>query len=349
MEPTLLACLSAYGHLYADELREVIDHYESVKNLYKTYRIKISSLPDALATRCQKSWSKSSIKEMEKMIRDTKVKIVTKSDSLYPSQLLNISDPPYVLYIHGDLEFKLETPVSIVGTRKMSPYGKRCVESIVSGLSNYPIMTVSGLALGIDALVHSVSLDSTIPTVAVLGGGLDRYEPITNSRIGERIRSSGGLIITEYPPGVRPEKHHFLERNRIIAGLSGLTIVIEGELHSGSLVTARLALSYGREVGVVPGDIFSANSCGPHSLLYDGAWPITSSSDILEILGLSNSVARSQIGSLGGFDGMFDQPVTIDQLIDNTGLSLSEVQMLLTDLEISGVVSRNHLGEYYLK
>lgn len=349
METLLAACLSRYGYIYQPGFQEIISRYLTLERLYLEWQNNPNSISQNLRGKCNAAWANVNLESMKMNLETNDIRCVTVRDPDYPPLLGEIPWPPYALYLQGDNELFRQTLVSIVGTRKNSLYGKRCVESLVSGLAGTPCVTVSGLAIGIDALVHHASIEVNVPTVAVLAGGLDKYQPTTNARLGRRIIAEGGTIISEYPPGVVPEKHHFLARNRIIAGLSPLTIIIEGELKSGSLVTGRDALAYGREVGIVPGDIFSPNSKGPHSLLYDGAWPITSSADILEILGLLDSSHLSPVAITGVFKDMLHKPTSIDSLIERTELSLSDIQTQLTEMEIQGIVARNELGEYFFK
>ncbi len=175
-------------------------------------------------------------------------KKVSLGDENYPSLLAEIYDPPQQLYIRGKLP--KEPMLSVIGTRAMSDYGKRMTDRIASSLKEHCV--VSGLALGVDGQAHLAALTAEIPTVAVLGSGVDEVYPKTNAHIAERILKSGGAIISEYPPGTKPRPHHFPERNRIIAGLSLGTVIIEAGMHSGALITARHALEEGREVFAVP-------------------------------------------------------------------------------------------------
>ncbi len=349
MESLLAACLSRHGYVYQPAFQEIVQAYQTLEQLYLVWRSDPSQIAEKLRSKCTVSWSDANLQAMRSDLNTNGIKNFTRNDPEYPNLLKEIPFAPYVLYSHGNQKLFNKTLVSIVGTRKSSLYGKRCVESLVSGLSGSSCVTVSGLALGIDALVHYTSIEANVPTIAVLAGGLDNYHPVTNANLGRRIIENGGAVLSEYPPGVAPEKHHFLARNRIIAGLSPLTIIIEGELKSGSLVTGRDALAYGREVGIVPGDIFSTNSKGPHSLLYDGAWPITSASDILEILGVFHSSGLGHVAVSEVFRDILNQPTSMDSLVALTGMSLSDLQAPLTEMEIAGIVVRNDMGEYYFK
>ncbi len=205
--------------------------------------------------------------------------------------LSEIPDCPKKLYYEGNIELlnnSSYTYICIVGTRKHTEYGKEVCELLIQGLKGYPVAIVSGLALGIDGLVHKIALSNNIPCIAVPGSGIDHtvLYPQKHTELAKDIVKSGGLVLSEYEPLTRASPWSFPMRNRIMAGLSHATLVIEGEIDSGTLITARLALEYNREVLAVPGSIFSKTSDGPLSLIKNGATPITSVDDLLIALKL---------------------------------------------------------------
>ncbi|KKS95395.1 MAG: protecting protein DprA, DNA processing protein [Candidatus Gottesmanbacteria bacterium GW2011_GWA2_43_14] len=209
-------------------------------------------------------------------------------DAGYPALLREIADPPQRLYCLGCreiLEGLSRKVVAVVGTRKMTAYGKQSAVSIVSGLAASGVTVVSGLALGIDAVAHQTQLEAGGRTLAVLGCGVDVIYPPQNSGLYHKMIDRG-LIISEFPPGVKPRPEYFPRRNRLISGLSQAVVVIEGQLKSGSLITAKLALDQGREVMAVPGPINAANSRGPAYLIKNGAVVVESALDIIEALNL---------------------------------------------------------------
>jgi DNA processing protein len=190
------------------------------------------------------------------------------------------------LYYKGDAGFLTKEFLTIVGTRKATKYGKEVLNMLLQPcLIDLDICIVSGLAEGIDTMVHSRCLELGIPTIAVIAGGIDNIYPISNTNLYEEI-SEKGLVIAEFEGRVDMHKGMFPMRNRILAGLSDITIVIEADIQSGSLVTANLALEYGRDVYVIPGDIFKSTSRGCHSLIKQGAGIISSEEDFKEILGI---------------------------------------------------------------
>lgn len=214
--------------------------------------------------------------------RDAGAYIVTIYDSYYPNLLKHIYDPPYVLYAKGQWPYWDELlTITLVGTRELSGSGKRAAEHITAALALKGVATVSGLARGIDSVVAETSVKEGGFTIAVLGCGIDVVYPPENRYLFSAIERSG-LILTEYPPGTKPLKHHFPTRNRIMAGLSYGTVVIEAPLQSGSLITAANALENNRNVYAVPGDIFKRSFKGSNTLLKNGAKAVSCAEDILE-------------------------------------------------------------------
>jgi len=213
-------------------------------------------------------------------------KIYTLKDKNYPGLLKEIYDPPEKLYVEGNLSPEEKYPLAVVGTRRPSEYGKRVATELVKNLARLGLTIISGLALGIDGLAHEAALKVGGRTIAVLGSGIDIIYPASHKKLAEDIIKSGGVIVSEYPPGTSPSKLTFPARNRIIAGLSLGTLVIEAPERSGAMITARFALEQGRDVFAVPGSISNLNSAGCNKLIKMGAKPVTRSEDVLESLGI---------------------------------------------------------------
>ncbi|MBX4210778.1 DNA-processing protein DprA, partial [Candidatus Parcubacteria bacterium] len=209
----------------------------------------------------------------------------------FPSRLREIPQTPKKLYIEGTVPNWEHKFLCVVGARAYTPYGKSVTEKIVGGLRGYPIIIVSGLALGIDAVAHKAALDSGLTTVAVPGSGLSPQVlyPSSNRELAKKIVSSGGALVSEFEHEFRATSWAFPQRNRIMAGLSHAVLVIEAEAKSGTLITSRLATDYNRDVLTVPGSILSKNSEGPHLLIKLGATPITSADDVLAALGFEKT------------------------------------------------------------
>ncbi|HEY4517961.1 MAG TPA: DNA-processing protein DprA [Candidatus Paceibacterota bacterium] len=273
----------------------------------------------------------------------------------FPLLLQEIPDPPKKLYVQGTLpspELKL---LAVVGSRKYSPYGKAVVEKLIAGLSGYPVVIVSGLALGIDALAHEAALAAGLPTIAIPGSGLNRevLYPRANLRLAEKILASGGALLSEFEPDFEARPESFPQRNRIMAGMSHATLVIEATAMSGTLITARLTADYNRELLVVPGSIFSPSSFGPHLFLSLGATPITSSEDILKALGIDAAkkpaVERSDLSETERqVLHTLRVPQSKDELLTSLAIPASEANILLSTMEIKGLISEQ-LGKLYVK
>lgn len=208
------------------------------------------------------------------------VKIDMKS-KWYPDKLKNISDPPKVLFCLGNLELLNAKSIAIIGSRDYSAYGERATKEFSYNLAKNDICIVSGLAKGIDAFAHKGCLSAGGKTIAVLGNGLDIIYPKENEKLFYRIIENDGLVISEYPLGTKPKKQHFPARNRIISGLSDGVLVIEARKNSGTNITVDFALEQGKDVFVIPGNIYSKTSDGTNFLITEGAIPVLTYKDIL--------------------------------------------------------------------
>ena len=223
------------------------------------------------------------IDEIKNNISSSKVLLVTYDSEDYPSLLRNVYDPPYILYYYGDISIVNNYPfLSVVGARKCTDYGKNASKYLVKDLSEAGIGVVSGLALGIDSYAHSYCMDGGSPTIAVMGTAIDNIYPRSNTRLFKEIIDKGGLVLSETGPGGQTFRASFAMRNRIIAGLSRGTLVIEAGKKSGSLITATYGLDNGREVYLVPGSIFSELSYGCNEMISKGGKIVQTSRDILE-------------------------------------------------------------------
>ena len=243
-----------------------------------------SGLQEKVVMEIIETRNKVNIEEELEKIYSQNIDVVTLNDNNYPKLLKQISNPPFLLYYKGKLNDPRDVnSVAVVGTRKISEYGKRVTQNIVTELVKYNLSIVSGLASGIDAVAHQTCLDNNGRTIAVLGFGLNSnvFYPKENIQLAQDILNNNGLILSEYPPHTRPERYFFPQRNRIVAGLSLGTLVTEAPKRSGALLTAKLALDYNREVFTIPGDINSVNSQGPHDLIQTGAKLVTTADDII--------------------------------------------------------------------
>ncbi|MBI5037711.1 MAG: DNA-protecting protein DprA [Candidatus Kerfeldbacteria bacterium] len=282
------------------------------------------------------------------------INIVTIKNQAYPPLLREIPDAPQLLFYRGSLPRWTHHLVAVVGSRKTTPYGRHITPLLIEPLAAQGITVVSGLALGIDTLAHQSTLDMGGTTIAVLAGGLDTIYPRTNTALAESIIAHGGCLLSEYPVGTPPFKQHFPIRNRIIAGLSHLTVVIEGMADSGSLITARLAVDYNRDVGAVPGAITSDHARGPHHLLKDGAAMIERVDDIYALLKLdkkSDTVQNKSVVPTTDAERQLLEligsiPVDIDEIFQQSRLPSSAVNTALTNLEMNGTIRRSGSTHY---
>ncbi len=277
---------------------------------------------------------------------------ITCDDPRYPLLLKQIYDPPGELHVRGKLPPSDALALAVVGSRKPTPYGDQVVRDLVEPIARQGIVIVSGLAYGIDALAHEASCRVGGVTVAVLGSGVDPKSifPSGNRALAERIIAAGGAVISEFPDGTPPLKHHFPIRNRVIAGISKGTLVIEAAAKSGSLITARSALENGRDVFAVPGTIHSQMSEGPNNLIKMGARVVTSPEDILSVFGqeVREPATIHEPGSPSEATVLAiltRKPLHIDDIIRASGLDPSQTSSTLTLMEMKG--SARHVGGMY--
>jgi len=274
--------------------------------------------------------------------------VVTLADPDYPQQLLQIPDPPVLLYVRGDMRLLGAASLAIVGSRNATHQGVANAEAFARTLSEAGLTIVSGLALGIDAAAHRGGLDGRGSTIAVLGCGADIVYPMGNETLFEQI-AADGAIASEFPLGTPPSRENFPRRNRLISGLARGCLVVEAAFASGSLITARLAAEQGREVFAIPGSIHSPLSKGCHALIKQGAKLVESAKDVLEELGLAAlpSAGRNSSGVSDGFlQHMGYDPCTIDALARRTGLTAEAISAMLLTLELEGKVSSLPGGAY---
>jgi DNA processing protein len=245
----------------------------------------------------------------------------------------------------GTLEIEDEWGIAIVGTRRITAYGRQVAEQIAAKLANNGITVVSGLALGVDTIAHQASLDAGGRTLAVLGYGVDRIYPPRNHQLADRVISNGALI-SDYAPGTPPEASNFPPRNRIISGLSLATIVVEAGEKSGALITADFAVEQGRDVFAVSGNVFSPQSRGPNHLIQNGAYPLLDPQEILDHLDLQHIAAQSEarvvLSSNATEASLFEvlghEPLHVDEIRAQTELPIEEVAATLALMELKGMV-----------
>src|SRR5437764_7573391 len=295
-------------------------------------------------------------RELEKLEK-LRIRVITWQDKNYPSLLREIDDSPPVLYTYGKLTEADQFDLAVVGTRNSTTYGRQVTERIVTELAKGQVTIVSGLALGIDTIAHTAALDAGGRTIGVLASGLDIIYPPTNRGLARRIVESGqGVLITEYPLGVKPDGGNFPARNRIISGLSLGVLVAEAPAQSGALITAGFALKQGRDVFGIPGSILSSKSSGVNKLIQDGAKPVMEVNDILEALNLFMIPQHVEMQAvLPDNDDerlllklISHEPCHVDDLIRGSGLETTTVSSTLMMMELKGMVKQVGGMQYVL-
>ena len=281
---------------------------------------------------------------METSIRQLK-------QSEFPPLLNEIPDPPKQLFVRGTLPPLHTKFLCIVGSRRHSPYGKDACETLIKELSGYNIAIISGLALGMDSIAHRAALGAGLKTIAIPGSGLSDsvLYPRTHRFLAHDILKEGGGLLSEFESDFKATVYSFPQRNRIMAGMSHATLVVEAGEKSGTLITSRLASEYNREVLTIPGSIFSKLSYGPHMLIRLGATPVTKGEDILEALGIEkNTLPKQKLHNLSENEKkvlqLLEHPMVRDELLSKLNLPISEANVLLSAMELKGLIVEK-LGE----
>jgi DNA processing protein len=295
-------------------------------------------------------------KEYEKCLNH-KITPLVPEDPAYPSLLKEIHDPPFLLYVRGQLLPEDNVSLTVVGSRKMTSYGEQVIESFVPQLVGAGLTIVSGLALGVDGRASEVAYKSGGRVTSVVASGVDNPTPYTNAQLALRIVNEGrGALVSEFPLGTNPQPFYFPRRDRLVSGLSLGTLVIEAAEKSGSLITPKYALEQGREVFAVPGSIFSLVSVGTNNLIKEsGAKLVNDARDILEELGAVSKVSQAQATAVlpASLEEelvlkvlVFGEEVHVDDIVRKANLPVPAVGSVLTVMELKGMV-KNIGGGYY--
>jgi len=331
----------------------LVNHYGSPVEVLQKSAEELSRIPGIRKT------SLTGIDRKDEVMHSCKIQIdrldamgadiITISDDLYPASLKEIADPPPVLYIRGSKEVLSSSCLAIVGSRASTSYGRKTAHSLSKRLAAAGVTIVSGLALGIDSQAHMGAIEAEGNTIAVLGCGIDVVYPKQNRQLFEQVVENG-VVISEYPLGAQPEGFRFPARNRIISGLCKGVLVVEAAKKSGSLITAQLALDEGREVYAVPGQVDSCKSEGTHWLLQQGAKLVVSENDIFEDLRMLSPNLQLKNNSKEEVTPVLDRgvsqlysfvesyPISRDELLERSGMKISEFSEFLLILELEGLV-----------
>lgn len=291
------------------------------------------------------------------LVLDKGIKFVTFDDEKYPLMLRNIDNPPSVLYYKGDLfNCNLDKTLAIVGSRKATSYAKDALAKIISELNGTDICIVSGLASGIDTTAHVSALDNNLKTIGVIASGFDFTYPAANKDLYKRIENGNGAVVSEYYPTFQPLQFRFPQRNRIVSGLSYGTLVAEASLKSGALITSNLTLEQGRELMCIPGLITNPNTQGIYKLLKNGATLVTCADDVLEALNWEVKIEQQNLFNLPDlsedeqriFEALEIEDKCVDELQAFTKLSIDNLLMYLTTMELKGIIKQVD-GDRYRK
>lgn len=333
------------------KLQDLLEHFGSPEGIFGATETELRAV-DGLTPRAVEKVLSPAPPDLDQQIESLAqagTQMLTIRDEDYPANLRQIHDPPVVLYVRGDLRESDRFSVGIVGSRRASIYGKSMAERISKDLANRGICIASGGARGVDAAAHKGALSAGGRTIAVLGCGIDVVYPSEHQELFARVVESGA-VVSEFPPGTKPEGWRFPARNRIISGLSKAVLVIQAPVDSGALITARFAAEQGRDVYALPGNVDDIRNEGCHKLIRDGAVLIESAEHILQELGIdSDEAPKSQLSF--AFDALSEverklveilslQPKHVDQVIQESSLSAPQVTGTLTMLEMKGIVKR---------
>ncbi len=337
--------------------RQLISHFGSAENVFKSKTDKLLKIPGVGKQIVEGLKENTLLKKAESILNEaekTQVKIYFSTDKDYPPRLKNLYDAPAILYFKGNGDLNPLRTIGIVGTRQATEYGRKVTEEITEQLSPLQVCVVSGLAYGIDIAAHKAALDNQLPTIGVMASGLDIMYPAAHKKYAEQMLMSGG-ILSENPFGMKPIRNLFIARNRIIAGLSDVTIVVESADKGGALVTADFANNYNREVFAVPGSLANKYASGCHKLIKDNkAIIFTETNDIVEALnwGSETKGTRKKKPEEAELDlSQFTQEESqviatlrthgemhIDNLSWQTQIPVNKLASLLLNLEFQGII-----------
>lgn len=333
--------------------RHLIDRFKDPKRVFAASRSQLAEI-GGIGERTIRAIKESQVEALAaeelKRLADLGGTIITLRDEGYPKNLLEIYDPPPVLYVRGEADLRDQLMIAIVGSRRGSYYGRTVTKRISKELAQAGVTVVSGMARGIDTAAHIGALEGKGRTIAVMGCGIDVVYPPENRRLFSEIIAHGA-VISEFPLGTKPEGKNFPRRNRIISGMSLGVVIVEATVESGSLITASHALDQGREVFAVPGNVGIATSMGTNRLIKEGARLVEGAGDILaELLpqlkgNIPAARAKDELPSLSETEEAIIQllshtPMHIDEISRMSRIEISRVSTILLELELKGMISQ---------
>lgn len=352
-----LSFIPGIGAVHA---RNLVSYLGGVKEVFRADRRSLRRVPGIGAKRAADILHSDALSRAEnslKMLAKQDVRLLFYLDDDYPSKLKEFAGSPLVLYIRGKLKLEHNRMVAIVGTRRPTPWGKECCERIVHELKAYGCYSVSGLAYGIDSIVHDRSIAGGIPTIGILGSGLDRIYPYVNRRLAERI-SDQGCLISEFPFGTKPDRENFPRRNRIIAALCDVLIVVESAEKGGSIITTEYANSYSRDIFAVPGRLTDRMSAGCNKLIKTHkAHLFQTMEDVAYICRWDTQPVQRSLNFMCDLDPdeqlivdiiRKNSPAGLDLIFTQSDLPLPSIASVLLNLEIRGLIKSKPGKKYIL-
>jgi len=335
-------------------IRQLISYCGSAEKVFQTPKGKLLKIPGIGAVTAESIIKGKPFQQAEKELNRAEkenVSLLFYTDKNYPSGLKQIADAPSLLYVSGNIDFENSKTVAIVGTRKSTDYGKNCVEELVESLVSHNALIISGLAYGIDIQAHKQALKNQLPTLGVMGSGMDVIYPAAHKETAKKMLSLGGLI-TENAFGTKPDAHNFPARNRIIAGLADALVVVEAAEKGGALITAEIANSYNKDVFAFPGNIGQSYSHGCNNLIKaNKAHLLTSVKDLEYIMNwdVGAEPKKKVVFSFDAFDPieqsilkiLYDNnnQLMIDELSWRSGLPISQLASVLLGLEFQNIIT----------
>jgi DNA processing protein len=337
------------------QAKTLVQHFGSAKAIFKTPLFTLEKIEGigTVRARAIKTFQDFDIAEQElRFIEKENISPLFLTDAAYPKRLLHCYDAPTLLFYKGTADLNASKIVAIVGTRTNTDYGKAFTEKLVQDLAAQNIVIVSGLAYGIDAFAHKAALKNGLPTVGVVGHGLDKIYPFAHTALAQEMTKAGGGLLTEFFSGTKPDKHNFPLRNRVVAGLADATVVIETLVNGGSMITAKLADAYNRDVFAVPGRTIDARSAGCNYLIqHNKAILLTEAKELLEVMGWAEIKKEARRPQRTLFIEMTEdekkivallqekESVHLDEINIGSGLSSSAVAAAVLNLELQNIVA----------
>jgi len=335
------------GHVLAKNL---VSYCGSPEAVFKQSKNKLLKIPGIGARNAESILSFTDFKRVEEecaFIQKHKIKTLFYTDEAYPARLKHIADSPVILYCLGNADYNAPRMIGMVGTRRITDYGKDITLQLVEGLQPYGCTIVSGLLYGVDIAAHKAALDNALPTIGVVGHGLDRIYPAQHAPTAKKMLGTGGLL-TEYPSNTNPDKENFPSRNRIVAGICDAVVIVETDIKGGSMITAEIAFDYNRDVFAIPGRTIDERSKGCNHLIKSNkAALVENAADIAYALGWDIAARKKPKVQLnlvlnGNEEKIYsllrEAEMGIDEISFKTGLGLNEASLALLEMELNGIV-----------